>query len=104
MSAIIRIGSKQLTIEEGDRIRVEKMTAEKGSTVEITDILAVMNGEKTVFGKPVVEGAKIEAKVITHGRGEKIIVFKFKPKKRYRLKRGHRQSYTELQIDKIIVP
>lgn len=104
MTAIIRMGSKQMTIDEGDRIRVEKLTAEKGSTVEITDVLAVMNGEKSVFGKPVVEGAKVEAKVIGHGRGDKIRVFKFKPKKRYRLTRGHRQNYTELQIDKIIAP
>jgi len=104
MSAIIRLGSKQLTVEEGDRVKVERLEAEKGSTVEIEDVLAVMAGSEVNFGKPLVDGAKVQAKVVSHGRGNKIIVFKFRPKKRYRLTRGHRQDYTELQIEKIIVP
>jgi len=104
MAAIVRVGTTQVMVEEGDRIKVEKMKAETGGAVELGEVLAIINGKDAVFGKPLVEGAKVEAKVVSQGRDKKILVFKYKPKKRYRLTRGHRQDYTELQIEKIIAP
>ena len=104
MAAIIRVGTTQVMVEEGDRIKVEKMNVEAGGAVELGEVLAVINGKNAVFGRPLVEGAKVEAKVVSQGRDKKIEVYKYKPKKRYRLHRGHRQDYTELKIEKIIAP
>ena len=104
MSAIIKVGSAQYTVEEGDRIRVARMKEEEGATVEIKDVLAVMAGSQASFGKPNVDGASVQAKVISHGRDKKIIVFKFRAKKRYRRTQGHRQDFTELEIEKIVAP
>ncbi len=102
MSAIVKVGGSQLTINEGDRVKVEKIDAPAGQTVEFGEVLAIMNGDSFVFGKPLVEGAKVEAKILKHGKDRKIIVFKYKPKKRYRKTQGHRQNYTEIEISKII--
>jgi large subunit ribosomal protein L21 len=102
MSAIIRMGSKQMTVNEGDRIRVEKLGNQVGESVKIESVLAVIRGGDAVYGKPFVEGASIEAKVVSHGRHKKVISFRYFPKKRIRVTRGHRQWYTELEIDKIV--
>jgi large subunit ribosomal protein L21 len=102
MSAIIKVGGKQLTVKEGDHIRVEKMPNQAGESVKIETVLAVLNGDDTIFGKPFVEGASVEVKVLKHGRERKVTAFRYKPKKRVRVTRGHRQWYTELEIDKII--
>ncbi len=104
MSAIVRLGTTQAKVSEGDRIKVEKIDAPAGETIEIKEVLALITGEETEFGAPTVEGATVEAKVIRHGRGKKITVFKMKRRKRYRLKRGHRQDFTEIEIDRIIRP
>lgn len=104
MSAIVRLGTTQVKVNEGDRIRVEKIDTPAGGTYEITDVLALITGDETQFGAPTVDGAKVEAKVLRHGKDRKITVFKMKRRKRYRLKRGHRQHFTELEIDKIIRP
>ncbi|MGM9975153.1 MAG: 50S ribosomal protein L21 [Clostridiaceae bacterium] len=102
MYAVLTTGGKQYRVQEGDVIYVEKLNAEVESTVEFTNILAVSKEDgQLVVGKPVVEGAKVVAKVEAQGRQKKIIVFKYKPKKDYRRKIGHRQSYTKLTIEKI---
>lgn len=102
MYAVLNTGGKQYKVAEGDILRIEKISAELNSTVELTDVLAVSNGEgELTIGNPVVEGAKVVAKVLAHGKAKKIVVFKFKPKKDYRKKQGHRQPFTKILIEKI---
>ncbi len=102
MYAVLATGGKQYRVSEGDVIFVEKLNAEVDSTVELTEILAISkeNGE-LVVGSPVVAGAKVLAKVAGQGKAKKVVVFKYKPKKDYRKKQGHRQPYTKLVIEKI---
>ena len=95
MYAVVVTGGKQFRVQEGDVIFVEKLNA------EVTEVLAVSNGETLKVGTPVVEGAKVVAKVAAQGKAKKITVFKYKPKKDYRKKTGHRQPYTKLVIEKI---
>lgn len=101
MYAVIKTGGKQVRVVEGQEIYVEKLDVEADDTYEFTEVLMV-GGEKPVIGTPVVEGAKVVAKVVKHGRGRKIIVFKYKVRKKYRKKQGHRQAYTKLVIEKIV--
>ena len=103
MYAIIATGGKQYKVSEGDVIRVEKLGAEAGATYEFDQVLAVVDGENSKFGTPVVEGAKVEAKVVRNGKGKKIQVFKYRPKKGSASRKGHRQPYTAVQIEKISV-
>ena len=99
MKAIIVTGGKQYYVAEGDVIYVEKLDNEEGSTVTFDEVLMVDGN----VGNPYVAGAKVEALVEKQGRGKKITVFRYKPKKKYRLKKGHRQPYTKLTIKKISV-
>lgn len=101
MYAVILTGGKQYRVQEGDIIYVEKIAADVDSTVEINDVLVVSKDGKLVVGKPTVEGAKVTAKVLKQGKAKKIIVFKYKHKKDYKKKQGHRQPYTQLKIEKI---
>lgn len=101
MYAVVFTGGKQYKVSEGDVIFVEKLEAEVDSNVELSSVLAVSKEDGLVVGKPVVEGAKVIAKVTAQGKAKKIIVFKFKRKKDYRRKQGHRQPYTKLLIEKI---
>ena len=101
MYAIIETGGKQYRVSEGDVIRVEKLSAKEGELVELDKVLAVSKDDQLLVGKPWLEEAKVTAKVLQHGRGDKIIVFKYKPNKNYRKKQGHRQPFTEIQIEKI---
>lgn len=101
MYAIVETGGKQYRVAEGDRIRVERLKAEPNSTVELDRVLLVSKDGETKVGTPTVEGAKVVATVEEHGRHKKILVFKYKPKKRYRRRMGHRQPYTSLRIEKI---
>ncbi|MDR5586154.1 MULTISPECIES: 50S ribosomal protein L21 [Clostridium] len=101
MYAVLATGGKQYRVQEGDVIYVEKLNAEVDSTVELTEVLAVANDEGIKVGAPVVEGAKVTAKVLAQGKQKKVIVFKYKAKKDYRRKNGHRQPYTKLVIEKI---
>lgn len=102
MYAVVVTGGKQYRVAQGDVIYVEKLNAEVDTTVELDNVLVVSkeSGE-LVVGKPVVEGAKVTAKVLAQGKGKKILVFKYKRKKDYRKKQGHRQPYTKLQIEAI---
>ena len=101
MQAIIEACGKQYKVAEGDVIFMEKLGAEADETVTFDKVLAILDGDKATFGAPVVEGAKVEGKVVGQVRGEKIVVFKYKSKKNYRRKQGHRQPYTKVEITKI---
>ena len=101
MKAIIVTGGKQYTVAEGDVLFIEKLNAEAEQTVKFDQVLAVLDGENTKIGAPVVEGAAVEAKVVKNGKGKKITVFKYKSKKNEKKKIGHRQPYTKVEITKI---
>ena len=103
MNAIIVTGGKQYKVAEGDVIYIEKLEQEAGESVTFDRVLAVLDGDNTRFGAPVVEGASVEAKVVKNGKGKKIRVFKYRPKKGYRRRQGHRQPYTKVEIGKISV-
>ena len=101
MHAIIVTGGKQYKVAEGDVLYIEKLPVEAGETVKFDEVLAVIDGDKATFGTPVVEGASVEAKVAKNGKGKKVVVFKYKPKKNYKRKQGHRQPYTKIEITKV---
>ncbi|MEE1329276.1 MAG: 50S ribosomal protein L21 [Oscillospiraceae bacterium] len=103
MKAIIVTGGKQYTVSEGDVLFVEKLGVEAEETVKFDTVLAVLDGENTKIGAPVVEGAAVEAKVVKNGKAKKITVFKYKAKKNEKKKIGHRQPYTKVEITKISV-
>jgi large subunit ribosomal protein L21 len=100
MYAIIRTGGKQYKVEAGDEILVEKLEAEAGAEVSF-EVLMLCDGENVTVGKPVVEGVSAKAQVIEHGKGKKVVVFKYKPKKDFRKKQGHRQPFTKVKINAI---
>lgn len=100
--AIIETGSKQYRVQPGDTIEVERLTADLGSTVELDRVLLLADDGRVTVGQPTVDGARVLAEVKEHGRGTKIIVFKYKPKTRYKRKQGHRQAFTKLSISEII--
>ncbi len=97
MYAVIRTGGKQYRVTEGDRLRVEKLAGEVGASIVLGDVLMV-GGETVVVGKPVIAGARVTATITAQDRAKKVIVFKFRRRKNYRRKNGHRQPYTELKI------
>ncbi|ANS75495.1 50S ribosomal protein L21 [Paenibacillus yonginensis] len=101
MYAIIETGGKQYRVQEGDVLYIEKLNAADGETVTFDRVLAVSNDNGLVAGTPVVSGATVTAKVERHGKGAKVVVFKYKPKKNYHKKQGHRQPYTKVTIEKI---
>ena len=101
MYAIIQTCGKQYRVSEGDVLSIEKLTAAEGEEVVFDQVLTVVSDGDIKIGKPVVEGAKVTAKVVEHGKGEKILVFKYKAKSNYRKRQGHRQPYTKVEISKI---
>lgn len=101
MEAIIETGGKQFRVAEGDTITVEKLPEEAGEQVVFDRVLTVSKEDELMVGRPVVEGAKVVGKVLEHGKDRKIIVFKYKAKKNYRRKQGHRQPLTRVLIEKI---
>ena len=102
MKAIIVTGGKQYVVSEGDTLFIEKLNAEAGEQIVFDQVLALVDGENTKFGTPAVEGAKVEATVVKNGKGKKIRIFKYNPKKGYRKRQGHRQPYTKVEISKVI--
>ena len=101
MKAIIVTGGKQYTVSEGDILFVEKLNAEEEAVVKFDEVLAVLDGENSKIGAPVVEGAVVEAKVVKNGKGKKIDIIKYKAKKGEKKHIGHRQPYTKVEITKI---
>lgn len=101
--AIIESGGKQFRVSEGDTIRVPSIDAEVGNQVEMDRVLLIGGEAETKLGTPLIEGSKVVAEVLEHGRGPKIIVYKFKRRKQYRRKQGHRQNFTKVRIQAIHV-
>ncbi|HLV37805.1 MAG TPA: 50S ribosomal protein L21 [Spirillospora sp.] len=103
MYAIIRTGGRQYRAEVGSLLDVERLPKDVDDSFEITDVLLIGDGDNTVIGQPNVDGAKVKVTVVEQGRGEKVIVFKYRQRTNYRRKRGHRQYYTRLRVDEIVV-
>ena len=103
MYAIIRTGGKQYRVAKDDVISVEKLSGEAGATVEFGEVLMIGDGAAAAVGDPLVAGAKVMAKVLEQTRADKILVFKKKRRKRYKVKNGHRQPYTQIKIDAVSV-
>ncbi len=101
MYAIIRTGGKQYQVEAGERLRVEKLSGDVGDSIVIEDVLLVADGENIKIGQPVVEGAKVNAKIIEQDREKKVLIFKKKRRKGYQVMKGHRQYFTSLEIQEI---
>lgn len=101
MYAIIETGGKQYKVAQGDILNVELLDAEVGAVVDAAKVLAVGEGETLQVGNPTVAGASVSLKVLEHGKGKKVIVFHYKPKKNIRKKNGHRQPYTKVQVEAI---
>ena len=101
MYAVIATGGKQYRVQPGDRIRVEKVEAEAGDTLELDQVLMVADGDSISVGAPTLDGGRVKATVVGHGRGEKLKIIKFRRRKHSRKQMGHRQAYTELQIEEV---
>ncbi len=97
MFAVIQTGGKQYNVTENDTLKVEKLAGAVGDKVKL-DVLLVSDGNKTVAGTPTVKGAEVVAEILAHGKGDKVVVYKYKPKKNERKKQGHRQPWTEIKI------
>ncbi len=98
MLAVIKTGGKQYLVQPGDKIKVEKLDKKEGEKFSFSDVLLLEKNKKLEIGSPVVKNAEVEAKILSHGKGEKLIIFKYKAKKRYKRKIGHRQPFTEIEI------
>jgi large subunit ribosomal protein L21 len=101
MLAVIKTGGKQYLVRPGQKIEIEKIEAKEGSEIEFDEVLLLKKGKKLEIGTPLVEGSKVVGKILKQGKGKKVIVFKYKPKIRYKKKRGHRQPFTKVEITKI---
>ncbi len=101
MYAVVATGGKQYKVSEGDILRVEKLAGDVGDTVSLDQVLMVSDGEDVRIGRPLVENAAVNASIVEQGKAKKILVFKYKRRKRYRKKQGHRQSFTAIKIDNI---
>lgn len=99
--AVIKTGGKQYLVSPGQKIKIEKVDKKVGSEISFNEVLLLKKGEKIEIGNPLVKGAKVIGKILKHGKGEKITVLKYKPKTRYRVKKGHRQLFTEVEILRI---
>ena len=103
MYAVFRTGGKQFRAEPGGRIRIPSLDAEPGDTLEFDEVLLASDGDDVSVGTPLVDGARVKAEVVRHGRTRKIIVFKRKRRKGYRRKQGHRQGFTEIRVDEVVL-
>jgi large subunit ribosomal protein L21 len=104
MYAVVKTGGKQYRVTEGQTIQVEKLDAEPGATVELDQVLLLSDDRRVAVGRPVVDGAAVVAEVLKHDRHRKVIIFKYKRRKRYRRKAGHRQAFTALRVTEIRIP
>ena len=101
MYAVVSTGGKQYKVQEGDVLRIEKISGEVGSPVTFDQVLMFSDGENVTVGQPLLERVTVNAHIVEQGKAKKIIVFKYKRRKRYRRKQGHRQQFTAVKIDKI---
>ena len=101
MYAVIKSGGKQYRVESGKQVRVESLAADVGAAVAFEEVLLVGAGDQIKVGAPLVSGAKVKATVVSHGRGDKVRIFKMRRRKHYQKSQGHRQNYTEVRIDDI---
>jgi large subunit ribosomal protein L21 len=101
--AIIESGGKQYKAVEGSTIEVDLLSSEAGEQVVLNSVLLLVDGEKVAVGTPAVKGVRVEATIVDHFKGPKLVIFKYRPKKRIRVKTGHRQLYTRLKVDSIVV-
>jgi large subunit ribosomal protein L21 len=104
MQAVVRLGGQQYRVAPGDTVEVDRLSAAEGEQVEIGEVLMTIDHDRVAVGAPLVAGAQVKATVVRHLAGEKLIVFKYKAKKRYRSKQGHRRALTALHIDDVTVP
>jgi large subunit ribosomal protein L21 len=102
MYAVIKTGGKQYKVAPGEKLKVEQITADVGAQVVLDQVLMVGDGDSVRLGQPIVTGATVQATVVAHGRGDKIQIFKMRRRKNYHRNQGHRQGFTELQIDGIV--
>jgi len=98
MYAVIKTGGKQYRVEAGEKLKVEQISADVGAEIVLGDVLLLANGDDVTMGTPLVSGAAVTAKVVSHGRGDKVRIFKMRRRKHYRKNQGHRQNYTEIEI------
>jgi large subunit ribosomal protein L21 len=101
MYAVIQTGGKQYRVQPGDTIKVEKMEVEPGQTVEFTEVLMVADGEQIRVGHPTIDGVKVAAEIVKHDRDEKILVYKYRRRKAWHKKQGHRQPFTAIKVTEI---
>jgi len=101
MLAVIRTGGKQYLVSPGQKIKIEKVEAKEGSEIKFDEVLLLEKGKKLEIGTPLVKEVKVTGKIIRHGKAKKVIIFKYKPKTRYKVKKGFRQPFTEIEITKI---
>lgn len=101
MYAVIKAGGKQYRVAAGEKLKIESIAADIGSEITLSEVLMIADGDKVSLGAPLISSAKVTAKVLSHGRGEKIRIFKMRRRKHYRKTQGHRQNYTEIQIQAI---
>ena len=102
MYAVIKTGGKQYKVVAGERLKVEKIAGDVGATVVIDKVLMISDAANTTIGAPLIAGATVSATVLSHGRADKVMIFKFRRRKHYRKTQGHRQSFTEIQIGEIL--
>jgi large subunit ribosomal protein L21 len=103
MYAVIKTGGKQFKVTEGDTIKVEKLTTEVGKAFNLNSVLTLVDGDNVTIGTPIIKDASVDATVVSHGKGDKVKIFKMNRRKGYRKSQGHRQTFTEIKIDKIAV-
>lgn len=98
MFAVIKTGGKQYKVSPGDKIKIEKLENKEGENVIFSEVLFVENEKDLIIGTPLIKGAEVKGKILKQDRKDKVIIFKYKPKKRYKVKKGHRQPFTEVEI------
>jgi large subunit ribosomal protein L21 len=104
MYAVIQTGGKQYKVKPGDTVVIEKLPGDAGAAIEFDEVLLLADESRVAVGRPLIEGAKVKGQILEHVQGEKLIVYKFRRRKNYRKKTGHRQTYTAVKISDVVLP